>query len=84
MSLKQSNKSKSTPGNGFKRKKSIEEIFGFDYDSARDTRNVRHKGKHGYNTKELVRIQYIKDKKDLQREERTKSSLEKFKHNINM
>lgn len=50
------------------RKKS-EDFFGFDSTKQQDKRNVRHKGKYSYNAKNLLRIEYIKQKRKLQREE---------------
>lgn len=62
------------------RQKSVDS--GFDYDHQRDSRNVHHKGKHSYNTKELLRIHYIKQKKEKQKEEQSRNSLFRFHSRI--
>jgi hypothetical protein len=51
-----------------------------DYDG--DTRNRRHKGKHSYKYKEKLRIMYIKQKKELQRDEQKSNPLIKFHNDI--
>jgi hypothetical protein len=58
------------------------DLFGFDAEFQRDTRNVRHKGKHGYSSKEKIRIEYIKEKKTWQKEDQSKSALQRFHYNI--
>jgi len=56
----------------------IESVNEFDG----DTRNRRHKGKHSYKYKEKLRIMYIKQKKDLQRDEQKSNPLIRFHDNI--
>lgn len=48
----------------------------------KDSRNVYHKGKHSYNVKNALRIQYIKEKKEMQRESQKQSYLYKFHQRI--
>jgi hypothetical protein len=54
----------------------------YDYDG--DTRNRRHKGKHSYKYKEKMIIMYIKEKKELQREEQKMNPLIRFNNNIHL
>jgi hypothetical protein len=65
-----------------RRKKSDVDVFGFDYEGTKDKRNARNKGKFSYKDTELMRINYIKQKKDLQRQEQKKDPLTKFTERI--
>lgn len=64
------------------RKFSENTLYGFDAEKHRDDRNMHHKGKHSYNSSEAVRIHYIKDKKQKQKEDASQTSLKKFLSNI--
>ncbi len=49
-----------------------------------DGRNRRHKGKHSYKIKEKLRIYYIKEKKEFQRQEQKMNPITRFNNNIRM
>jgi hypothetical protein len=50
----------------------------YDYELFQDTRNAYHKGNFSYSAKNLVRVNYIKEKKEKQRQDQIQDSLYKF------
>ena len=63
-------------------KSDIEDLFGFDYEINRDSRSQYHKGKHSYKSNELLRIHYIKERKEKQKENQAMDSIVKFHEKI--
>jgi hypothetical protein len=55
--------------NGGIKTKDCFDLFGFDAEDHKDRRNIHHKGKHSYNSKDQTRVHYIKQRKDMQRGE---------------
>jgi hypothetical protein len=60
------------------KEKSHNENEDYDYEFFQDSRNVYHKGKFSYSAKNLVRVNYIKEKKEKQRQDQIEDSLYKF------
>ena len=54
----------------------------YNWELITDTRNAHFRGKVSYNTKNLKRIGYIKEKKDKQRQDQLQDPLFKFNQRI--
>ena len=60
------------------------DLFGYDYEQSKDTRNVHETGKKSFKNSEKLRIYYIQEKKDRQKNEQKSSSLNIFNTKINV